>query len=107
MTHNKIVLVLTQQLDFHADIVIAELNTRKVSVVRFDTADFPLRATLIAHSQADSWGGAIVTKHRTIAFDQLGASGTVAPPHSSLIQRCRLLVSSLRAPRRVWPLEDS
>ena len=28
----------------------------------FDTADFPLRATLIAHSKAGSWDGAIVTE---------------------------------------------
>ena len=55
MAHNNTVLVLTQQLDFHADKVIAELNRRRVPVVRFDTADFPLRATLIAHSQAGSW----------------------------------------------------
>jgi ATP-grasp ribosomal peptide maturase len=73
MTLNKTVLVLTQQLDFHADIVIAELNRRSIPVVRFDTADFPLRAMLTAHSQTGSWDGAIVTEHRTIGFDQLGS----------------------------------
>ncbi len=73
MPLNKTVLVLTQQLDFHADMVIAELNRRSIPVVRFDTADFPLRATLIAHSQTGSWDGAIVTEHRTIAFDQIGS----------------------------------
>src|SRR2546429_3693639 len=69
MTHDNTVLVLTQQLDFHADLVIAELNRRCVPVVRFDTADFPLRATLIAHSQAGSWDGAIVTENRAVEFD--------------------------------------
>jgi len=54
MTHDNTVLVLTQQLDFHADLVIAELNRRSIPVVRFDTADFPLRTTLIAHSQTGS-----------------------------------------------------
>ncbi len=73
MPLNKTVLVLTQQLDFHADLVITELNRRSIPVVRFDTADFPLRATLIAHSQTGSWEGAIVTEHRTIAFDQIGS----------------------------------
>jgi ATP-grasp ribosomal peptide maturase len=73
MAHNKTVLVLTQQLDFHADLVIAELNKRSVPVVRFDTADFPLRATLIAQSKAGSWDGAIVTEHRTVAFEQIGS----------------------------------
>jgi ATP-grasp ribosomal peptide maturase len=73
MTHNTTVLVLTQQLDFHADMVIAELNRRSIPIVRFDTADFLLRCTLIAHSQTGSWNGAIVTEHRTIAFDQIGS----------------------------------
>jgi glutathione synthase/RimK-type ligase-like ATP-grasp enzyme len=73
MTHNKTVLVLTQQLDFHADMVIAELNRRSVPVVRFDTADFPLRATLIAHSQAGWWNGIITTDNRTIEFDQIAS----------------------------------
>jgi ATP-grasp ribosomal peptide maturase len=73
MALNKTVLVLTQELDFHADMVIAELNRRNVPVVRFDTANFPQRATLIAHSQSGSWNGAIVTGNRTIAFDQIGS----------------------------------
>src|SRR5215472_4223308 len=73
MALKNTVLVLTQQLDFHADIVIAELNKRSIPVVRFDTADFPLRSTLIAYSQTGSWDGAIVTEHRTIAFDQIGS----------------------------------
>lgn len=47
----KTVLVLTQQLEAHADLVIAELNRREVPVVRFDTADFPQRATLVARKR--------------------------------------------------------
>src|SRR6266487_2593611 len=73
MALNNTVLVLTQQLDFHADLVIAELNRRSVPVVRFDTADFPLRATLIARSQAGSWDGAIEAENRSIAFDQIAS----------------------------------
>jgi ATP-grasp ribosomal peptide maturase len=73
MARNNTVLVLTQQLDFLADLVIVELNRRCVPVVRFDTADFPRRATLIAHSQAGSWDGTIVTEHRSIAFDQIAS----------------------------------
>ncbi len=73
MALKNTVLVLTQQLDFHADLVIAELNRRFVPVVRFDTADFPLRATLIAHSQAGSWGGAIEAQNRSIEFDQIAS----------------------------------
>ena len=73
MALKNTVLVLTQQLDFHADLVIAELNRRFVPVVRFDTADFPLRATLIARSQAGSWVGAIEAPNRSIDFDQIAS----------------------------------
>jgi ATP-grasp ribosomal peptide maturase len=73
MALNKTVFVLTQQLDFHADLVIAELNRRSIPVVRFDTADFPLRATLTAHSRIGSWDGAIVTELRAIGFDQIAS----------------------------------
>src|SRR5713101_3163909 len=73
MALKNTVLVLTQQLDFHADLVIAELNRRFVPVVRFDTADFPLRATLIARSQAGSWDGAIEAPNRSIDFDQIAS----------------------------------
>src|SRR5260370_21437648 len=73
MALKNTVLVLTQQLDFHADLVIAELNRRFVPVVRFDTADFPLRATLIARSQAGSWVGTIVAQDRSIDFDQIAS----------------------------------
>lgn len=68
---SKVVLVLTQQLDFHADLVINELNRRGINVVRFDTADFPLHSTLIAHNRVGSWDGAIAFQHRSIHFDQI------------------------------------
>lgn len=73
MVSLKIVLVLTQQLDSHADLVIAELNRRDVPVVRFDTADFPQRSTLIAHKKSGSWEGAITFQNRLIEFDQIAS----------------------------------
>ena len=73
MASKKTVLVLTQQLDFHADLVIHELNRRGVNLVRFDTSDFPQRSTLIARSRSGSWDGAITLQDRSIHFDQLSS----------------------------------
>jgi len=53
----KIVLVLTQELDTHADLVIRELQRRHVPVIRFNTASFPQQATLVAHHMQGSWDG--------------------------------------------------
>jgi len=70
---SKTVLVLTQQLDAHADLVIAELNRRGVSVVRFDTADFPQRAQLSARIERGAWEGTLVTENRSIALGEIAS----------------------------------
>jgi ATP-grasp ribosomal peptide maturase len=70
---HKTVLVLTQQLDAHADLVIAELNRRGVPVVRFDTADFPQRATLVARNAYGAWQGTLLSGRRTLALEQVAS----------------------------------
>lgn len=69
----KTVLVLTQQLDAHADLVMTELNRREVPVVRFDTADFPRRATLVAQTAHRSWHATLVTENRSLELGQLAS----------------------------------
>lgn len=69
----KTVLVLTQQLDAHADLVIAELNQREVPVMRFDTADFPQRATLVARNTRGSWEGTLETSDRSLELGQIAS----------------------------------
>lgn len=41
-------MVVTQADDMTADLVITELNSRGVPVVRFDSADFPANLTVTA-----------------------------------------------------------
>ena len=54
------VLVATADLDPTADMVIAELNRRRVPVVRFDPGRlFPAPGTLTAHTSARGWGGSL------------------------------------------------
>ncbi|MFJ7278836.1 ATP-grasp ribosomal peptide maturase [Kitasatospora sp. NPDC098663] len=60
------VLVSTEAEDPTADLVIAELNRRRVPVLRFDPGrDFPTRATLAASITADGWSGSLTVGKRT------------------------------------------
>jgi len=72
-TSKKAVLVLTQQRDSHADLVIRELNRRGVPLIRFDTSDFPLRSTLVAYSQQGTWRVSLQFQQRAIEFDQIAS----------------------------------
>jgi ATP-grasp ribosomal peptide maturase len=69
------VLVCTEFEDATADLVIAELNRRRVPVLRFDPGrDFPARAGLAAHvgtggvswaKSGGGWGGRLTVEERT------------------------------------------
>ncbi|MGW0731143.1 ATP-grasp ribosomal peptide maturase [Streptomyces sp. NPDC002851] len=60
------VLVSTRDEDATADLVIAELNRRRVPVLRFDPGrDFPDCAVLAARTGATGWGGWLTVGDRT------------------------------------------
>ncbi|MBW1601632.1 ATP-grasp ribosomal peptide maturase [Streptomyces sp. JJ66] len=70
------VLVLTRPyMDAVADMVIEELNNRKVPVVRLDTGDFPTRLTLSARLDPgqDSWCGLWRGEHRNLDLGSVRA----------------------------------
>ncbi|MFI5645412.1 ATP-grasp ribosomal peptide maturase [Kitasatospora sp. NPDC051705] len=59
------VLVSTEAEDPTADLVIAELNRRRVPVLRFDPGrDFPTRVTLAASITANGWSGSLTVDKR-------------------------------------------
>ncbi|WP_436786899.1 ATP-grasp ribosomal peptide maturase [Yinghuangia sp. YIM S10712] len=59
------VLVATESEDATADLVIAELNRRRVPVLRFDPGrDFPANVVLSARTGPRSWGGRLVAGDR-------------------------------------------
>lgn len=73
MGRKTTVLVLTQELDFHADLVIQDLYRRNVQVLRFNTADFPQRAALIAHHQEGEWQGMLDLEKHQLHFQEVAS----------------------------------
>ena len=68
------VLVSTQDEDATADLVIAELNRRRVPVLRLDPGrDFPDSAVLAARLCPDGWGGTLTVAERTADLNAVRA----------------------------------
>lgn len=69
------VLVVAEQLDPTADLVVQALNERRVSVVRFDLAEFPQSVTLAAEHRAQSpgWTGELVRGERAVQLQEVRA----------------------------------
>lgn len=70
---NAAVLVLTQVEDPTADLVLAELNRRRVAFVRCDPGDFPTALVLTARFDRDSatWSGRLSGEHRGVSLDSI------------------------------------
>lgn len=69
------VLVVAEQLDAAADMVVDQLNQRDVPVMRFDVAEFPQHLTLTgAHQrQEPGWTGLIDDGRRTARLEEVRA----------------------------------
>ncbi|WP_232838510.1 ATP-grasp ribosomal peptide maturase [Streptomyces geranii] len=67
-------LVSTQYEDATADLVIAELNRRRVPVLRFDPGrDFPGPAVLAARVGPGGWSGTLAVGERSVPLDSVRA----------------------------------
>ncbi|MGH8574632.1 MAG: MvdC/MvdD family ATP grasp protein, partial [Gammaproteobacteria bacterium] len=66
-------LVITDRYDPTADVVVAELNRRKVPVFRCDAGDFPLAVSVSAELAGGRWSGRLSTRWRSL--DVTGISG--------------------------------
>ncbi|MEU9400366.1 ATP-grasp ribosomal peptide maturase [Streptomyces sp. SID4985] len=74
MTSGRAVLVATEDEDATADLVIAELNRRRVPVVRFDPGrDFPDKVGLTAYAEQGGWSGRLTAHGRTTALEEVRA----------------------------------
>lgn len=57
MASNSVVLILTEQQDYHADVIVDRLVLRGVKPYRFHTADLPLSASLNLTLNGGLWEG--------------------------------------------------
>ncbi|MFI1099824.1 ATP-grasp ribosomal peptide maturase [Streptomyces melanogenes] len=74
MVDGRPVLVCTEYEDATADVVITELNRRRVPVLRLDPGkDFPDSVTLAARLGPDGWGGTLTAGGRTVELGNVRA----------------------------------
>jgi ATP-grasp ribosomal peptide maturase len=66
-----IILILTNILDPHADMVIPKLNSLKEKLLRYDTSNFPLESTITASYQNNIIEGIIQYGDRIIYTNQI------------------------------------
>ncbi|MGW0664501.1 MvdC/MvdD family ATP grasp protein [Streptodolium elevatio] len=67
------ILVATGPVDATADLVIDELNRRRVPLARIDTGAFPDLVNLSARVGADGWTGEIASGSRAVRLEDLRA----------------------------------
>ncbi|MEU6221915.1 ATP-grasp ribosomal peptide maturase [Streptomyces sp. NPDC047022] len=94
------VLVVTKELDPTADLVVDELTSRRVPVMRFDMGDFPRSISLSAGHAAAPWAGILADEYRSVRLEEVRAV---------YYRRPRLPAASeeLREPHRGWAKEQA
>ena len=68
------VLIITNELDEHADAVVLELNKRNIPVFRFHPDDFPRACSISIEIQDGRIEGEISNQYRTVAFKDICAA---------------------------------
>lgn len=68
------VLIITNELDEHADAVVLELNKRNIPVFRFHPDDFPRVCSISIEIQDGRIEGEISNQYRTVAFKDICAA---------------------------------
>src|SRR6266566_5136168 len=68
------VLIITEELDGHADAVVLELQRRNVPVFRFHPADFPHACSISIEIQDGRIEGEIINKYHRVAFKDICAA---------------------------------
>jgi len=86
------VLIITNEIDEHADAVILELHKRNVPVFRFHPEDFPQACSISIEIQDGRIEGEIVNEYRRVAFKDICAAWFRRP--QSLFSGIRNLTST-------------
>ncbi|AWK12972.1 ATP-grasp ribosomal peptide maturase [Streptomyces spongiicola] len=93
-------LVVTKELDPAADLVVDELTTRRVPVMRFDMGDFPLSMSLSAEHTAAPWTGVLADEYRSVRLEEVTAVYYRRPRLPSVSER-------MEEPHRTWANEQA
>lgn len=97
------VLVCTEYEDATADLVIAELNRRRVPVLRFDPGrDFPASVVLAAHIGADGWDGRLTVGDRTADLSAVRPCTTAGRAPTARVAASRRPASPRRRTGAAW-----
>ncbi|MEU9337814.1 ATP-grasp ribosomal peptide maturase [Streptomyces sp. NPDC048290] len=103
MTHDRSggpVLVVTKELDPAADLVVAELTSRRVPVMRLDMGDFPETVSLSAEHAAGPWAGVLTDASRSVRLEEVRAVYYRRP-------RLPVVSAQLREPHLTWAREQA
>jgi len=94
------VLVVSRETDPTADLVVDELATRHVPVMRFDMADFPQAVSLSVEHHAAPWAGVLADKFRSVRLEDVRAV-YYRRPHLPAVS------DELQEPHRTWAEEQA
>ncbi|MEV0262542.1 ATP-grasp ribosomal peptide maturase [Streptomyces sp. NPDC050617] len=94
------VLVVTKELDPAADLVVDELTTRGVPVMRFDMGDFPRAMSLSVEHGAAPWAGVLADAYRSVRLEEVRAVYYRRP-------RLPAVSGELREPHHTWANEQA
>lgn len=70
---SEAVVVVTEEMDPTADLVVHELTERSVPVMRFDMGDFPQRMSLTAGHDGTPWCGVLADAYRSVRLELVRA----------------------------------
>lgn len=65
------IVIVTQEFDPHADVLIVLLRELGHDPIRLHTADFPLQAQASAHFDGTRWQGTFTTRKHTLVLEEI------------------------------------
>jgi glutathione synthase/RimK-type ligase-like ATP-grasp enzyme len=84
MHHKPVVLILTEEMDEHANMIVPRLVERGVRPLRIHTADFPLSATIDIVNTHGEWKGYLECSSGRVYLDEIRSAWFRRPNNPDL-----------------------
>ncbi|WP_030775204.1 ATP-grasp ribosomal peptide maturase [Streptomyces sp. NRRL F-2664] len=94
------VLVVAKEMDPAADLVVDELSTLQMPVMRFDMGDFPQGISLTAEHTVGPWSGPLTNDLRTVRLEGVRAVYYRRP-------RLPLITDAIAEPHYTWAVDQA